>query len=330
MQKDSTKKQPKQPESESTKSGGSNASWEKDPESLVKEPAKKPPDASTPLVKKIRIVYPDMQPIEVSTSSTVAALLLGEHSSAEHMLFEACIKQNVNWFGITGPHILWGLWYIGALIGILVVAKIMPMKCVWASVLMLPLPLTTLLLMSTDLLKCTLYGLDLYIIYILQFALFVDGVYFCKSDQRVVFWVCYLPTLLASGVIDAYPAKYRASFAKQYFGAMLAILIGWNYLMVFKFNAFGSLNKLSNISFILHHVSDQATLGVFYCRHIYVSMFNENCFVMIKSDCITGSHECEIAKEILPSGKEEQKMLFHPKGTMEVLTKHEVQRARTC
>jgi len=252
---------------------------------------------SEPLLT-LRMIYSDMQPIEVRTSHTVAALLLGPGSRAENFMFDNGVKQT------NGVAVLWGLWYFGAILGGLVVAQLLPKSFVWASLLMLPLPIVTVALLSTDLLAEVVYGLDLYIIYILQFALFVDGIFYCNADHRIVFWVCYLPTMVASGLVDAYPAKYRAFFAKLFFSASLVILIIWNCLMYFKWNAFGTTFKLSNISFNLHHVSDQATLGVFYCRHLYVSTFRADYFVMIKSDVLTGHQEIAVHSKKTAEGKD--------------------------
>lgn len=249
---------------------------------------KKVPTDTTRLLK-LRCIYSDMQPMEIKTTHTIAALVLGENSAAENMMFEHGVKKK------HGSIVLWALWYIGAITGVLCVAKVLPMYLVWASVLMLPLPFVVLALSCTDLLVEVFSNLDVYIIYILQFALFVDGIYYCGADKRTVFWVCYLPTMLASGIIDCYPAKYRAFFAKFFFSNMIAILLVWNYLLAFRWNAFGSIYhlKMGSLSFLLHHISDQATLAIFYLRHLFCSFFSEDYYVMIKADVLTGHQECE-------------------------------------
>lgn len=229
-----------------------------------------------------RTIYSDMVPKEIKTSKTVAAMFLGEHSTAESMMFKIGVKNR----GYTD--ILWSLWFIGAIFGLLVVGEAIPAHFVWVSLLMLPLPVITMFLLSVDLLSEIVVSLDLYVIYILQFALFVDGMMYCRADLRRVFWYCYLPTMVVSGLVDAYPAFKRAFFAKLFFGAALAILIIWNCFMAFKWEVFGHVFKMSNLSFMLHHISDTLTLLVFYARHLWCSIYRPNYYVMIKAEVLTG------------------------------------------
>lgn len=232
-----------------------------------------------------REIYSDMVPIEISTKRTVAASFLGEDSSIEALMYEVGVR-NQRMQGV-----LWGMWYIGAITGMLAVAEVVPVTCVWASILMLPLPVVTVLLLSTDLLAEILISMDLYIIYILQFALFVDGIFYCQADLRRIFWYCFCPTMIASGLVDAYSSKYRPLFAKLFFSASICILVSFNCLMIFKWQVFGTAGKLANVSFTLHHASDQLTLFVFYCRHLWCSVFNPEHYVMIKADVLTRRHE---------------------------------------
>jgi hypothetical protein len=229
----------------------------------------------------MRIIYSDMNPKEIRTTHTVAAAFLGVDSSVEHVIFDIGVRERVS----TG--ILWGLWCIGASTGLMVIAGWLPMRLVWFSLLMLPLPVVTLLLLCTDLLKEIARSMDLYIIYILQFALFIDGVAHTHGDLRRIFWICYLPTQIAAGVVDAYPAKYRAFFAKLFYGGALMILVVWNLLLAFKWRAFDNLHELHNFSWLLHHLADQLTLAVFYGRHLYCSIYYEEYFVLIKADVLT-------------------------------------------
>lgn len=241
--------------------------------------------AVTESLVRSREIYSDMIPKGISTRNTVAAMFLGEDSQIEHMMFEAGVR-NQHMQGV-----LWGMWYIGAIIGMLTVAEVAPLGCVWASLLMLPLPAVYGLLLSTDLLGEILISMDLYIIYILQFALFVDGIFYCGADLRRIFWYCFAPTMIASGLVDAYSAKYRPLFAKHFFSASICILVSFNGLMIFKWQVFGSAGKLVNVSFALHHISDQLTLFVFYCRHLWCSIFRPDHYVMIKADVRTRRHE---------------------------------------
>lgn len=232
-----------------------------------------------------REIFSDMTPIEISTKRTVAASFLGEDSSIEALMYEIGVRNSYM------QCVLWGMWYFGAITGMLVVSELLPLSCVWASILMLPLPFVTVLLLSTDLLAQILVSMDLYIIYILQFALFVDGIFYCQADRRRIFWYCFCPTMIASGLVDAYSAKYRPLFAKLFFSASICILVSFNCLMIFKWQVFGSAGKLVNISFALHHISDQLTLFVFYSRHLWCSVFSPEHYVMIKADVRTRRHE---------------------------------------
>merc|ERR1719163_28046 len=54
-----------------------------------------------------------MQPREVRTKHTVAATILGVGSQAEAFAFNFAVK------GKYGPGVLWGLWFFGAVTGLL-------------------------------------------------------------------------------------------------------------------------------------------------------------------------------------------------------------------
>lgn len=244
------------------------------------------PGPSTPLLSdrelRHRVIYCDMSPCDISTRKTVASLLLGEGSKTEEHLFHMGVRSH------HAQGVLWGMWFVGAAIGLFAVADAIPVGFVWASLFMLPLPVVTIMLLSVDLVCQLAASMDMYIIYILQFALLVDGIYYCNADLRRIFWYCYVATLFASGLVDAYPAKYRALFAKLFFSSALCILAIWNFFLVFKWEVFGSHAKLVNISFTLHHLSDQLTLGVFYSRHLFCSILWPDHFVLIKADVRTG------------------------------------------
>jgi hypothetical protein len=271
-------------------------------------------DITMPLIVK-RVMFSDMTPIEIDTQKTVAAFFLGQGSSTEAFFFSLGVKNRI----ATG--VLWTLWYIGAVIGLLSIARVLPEGFIWASVLMVPLPVVMTLLLSVDLLREVLSSMDLYVLFILQFAFFVDGIYYCKADIRRLFWYCYLPSMVASGLVDAYPAKYRAFFAKLFFSAAVCILIAWNCLLIFRWQVFGTKpsQKLTNISFALHHFSDQATVLLFYFRHLYRSVWHPSYFVMIKGEVLTTREKLECSVEIDEDGKErEHHFLPHERRRSEV------------
>lgn len=227
-----------------------------------------------------RFIKTDMKPIQVRTSHTVASLFLGEGSEMEHIMFMAGVKSPV------ATALLWILWGIGAVVGLLVVMGAIPLNFVWVSLLMLPLPVVSIFLLSVDLLK-ELMCIDLLILFTLQFAMFLDGMVYCRGDIRRVFWLCYLPSMIASGVIDAYPCKYRAFFGKLFYTAAVIIVIIWNCLLIFKWEVFGTGSKLQHWAVIVHHGGDQLTVLAFYCRHIWCSIYRPDYFVMITASVCT-------------------------------------------
>jgi len=251
---------------------------------------------TTPLLNhrlNIRTMCSDMLPTEVRTSNTVAALFLGEDSRAEQALFEIGVRSR------GAQKIMWGLWFTGAILGLLVVGEVLPLHLVWVSTLMLPLSLVTTLLFSVDVLRSLCSSLDLYVLLILQFAFFVDGIYYCLADKRCIFWCCYLPTAISSLFVDAYPAKFRGVFAQLFFSVNIGMLVIWNLLLAFKWHIFWTpKGGMMNMSFMLHHVSDQVALGVFYCRHLWVSTFNPEYFVMIHASVCTKHDTVEVSYEI--------------------------------
>lgn len=241
---------------------------------------KEPTMTPTKSLRMPRLIYSDMEPRVVSTKNTITAKIVGEGSSTEATLFGIGVK---NWKNSTT--ILWAMWFLGAVVGMLVVGGLVRRVWVWLSLLMLPLPILTILLLNTDLVYEILCGLDVYVVYILQLAQVIDGIYYCKFDIRWVFWCCYIPTIIASGLLDAYPAKWRSMFEKLWFGAAIAILVWWNILLVFKWRIFETPGVLG---MLIHHISDQATLLIFFGRHLYCSFHHPNHFVMIKAEVLTG------------------------------------------
>jgi len=228
------------------------------------------------------MIYSDMVPREIQTTHTIAACVLGEHSHSEALLYDICVRNTV------ATTILWLMFAAGAFVGILVVAEAIPKSFVWVSLLMLPLPFAAFMLLNADLYKEILSAMDVHVIYILQVALVVDGIYYCGADHRIVFWICYLPSMVTSGLIDAYPAKYRPLFSKAFTGCHIAILLAWNAFLLFKFKVVGdTVGKLKDVSFLVHHVADQATLLLFYFRHLWSALYHPNCFIMIKADVFT-------------------------------------------
>jgi len=239
-----------------------------------------------------RIIYSDMAPQEVRTEFTVASMFLGEGSRIEAKLYQIGVRDQLS------TSIVWGLWFTGCATGLLVVGGMLPLGFIWASTLMLPLALVEILLLSRDLVDRILFGFDVYILLFLQIAMVFDAVVALKGSQKTIFWYCYLPTVFGSAFVDAYPAKYRALFAKIFFSASICVLVCWNFLYFLWYTG-----QKFNLSMIIHHVSDQTTLFVFYIRHIYVSFFRPGHFVLIKGDVCTRRESVQVSKD-LETGKQ--------------------------
>jgi len=240
----------------------------------------------------VRIIYSDMAPQEVKTEFTVASMFLGEGSRIEAKLYQIGVRDQLS------TSIIWGLWFTGCATGLLVVGGMLPLGFIWASTLMLPLALVEILLLSRDLVDRILFGFDVYILLFLQIAMVFDAVVALKGSQKTIFWYCYLPTVFGSAFVDAYPAKYRALFAKIFFSASICVLVCWNFLYFLWYTG-----QKFNLSMIIHHVSDQTTLFVFYIRHIYVSFFRPGHFVLIKGDVCTRRESVQVSKD-LETGKQ--------------------------
>lgn len=229
-----------------------------------------------------RSIYTEMAPYQVSTTRTVASMIFGESSFIESRLYHYVIRDEVS----NGCLML--TWLTGAIVGMLVIGRSIPLNFVWVSLLLIPLPILTMLELSVDLLRKLFVSMDLWILYILCFGLVVDGIYYCRADLRSVFWLSLIPSMFASGVVDAYPAKYRPKFGLFASSMAIILIVCWNLTLIFKWRQFGSMDDLLAVSSILHHTSDQLTLFVFCCRHLWCCIQHPDYLVMIKADVRTG------------------------------------------
>jgi hypothetical protein len=239
-------------------------------------------EATTPLISRRRVIYSAMTWKEVNTHTSFAGLIFNEEIEA--CIYGFCARSHI----FTGA--VWAVWSIGCITGLLVVARVLPLRFVWASLLMLPLPVVILLPMSVDLLREIWCSMGVYIISMLQFALIVDGVYFCHADERKVFWYCLAPFLLSACLVDAYPSKYRSFVGTLFFASAIAILIVWNALLIFRWEVLGDKGQLglAKTSYLLHHASDQLTLVVLYSQNLYAAVFHPDRLTLIKADVVSG------------------------------------------
>lgn len=249
----------------------------------------------------MRIMHPvDDSSSVIRTRRTVASKLFGEGSETEAVLFDIGVRHP------TSTGVLWVLWLIGTCAGLLVLYSVLPPKCVGLSVLMLPLPLVTFLLLSKDLLMELLVEWDYYIINLLQLVMVAHAVHEVQ-DVRSVFWAFCLPTLLVAPLTDAYPAKYRALFVQLYFIGLSTIFVAWLVLLTFQFHRGRT---------VLMHIGDNATLALFYIRPIWSTLKYPDLLVLLK--CGMETHREEVAQTVqdgqLKISKGERRRISLPRG----------------
>lgn len=237
--------------------------------------------------KKMRFIEPVMTPYLVRTEQTVAAGILGVHSEAERMLFYLGVKEKMC------TNALWIAWFLGVAVGLLVLADVLPVAFVYCSFLSLPLPLIAFFLLSTDLVRIILHEMEFYIIMTLQVVLIThafmhfthlghaDGLHEVHAhwDNKCIAIICFIPSMIVSGFLDAYPAKWRAVFEILFYSGSICVFVAWNSMIMF--GEHGSWAPVTS------HIGDNLTLLLFYIRHIWCAVHKPELLVMIKSDVDT-------------------------------------------
>mmetsp|Transcript_2917 Transcript_2917/g.5682 ORF Transcript_2917/g.5682 Transcript_2917/m.5682 type:complete len:410 (-) Transcript_2917:21-1250(-) len=227
----------------------------------------------------IRVIDPVKRSRRVETKRTVAAYLLGEGSKLENTLFKWAVQ---NW---KTSRLLWSLWVSGAIFGLLTLLECIPLELVWFSILMLPLPGFTSLVLSVDLLKEVIEQFEFYLVSILQVALAVGAVIMLQ-DRRAVFWFCYSPTMIIATFIDAYPPRYRSRFSRMFFSAMIGMLIFWTCTLTF------GLIRIRDIHWQLAYLEGRCasmschmmlTLTAFCCKHLFFAIWKPDHLVIIRN-----------------------------------------------
>lgn len=235
----------------------------------------------------MRIIEPVMEPYVVRTEKTIAAIFFGVNSRPERWLFHLGVRDKRCQVS------LFLSWFIGVSIGSLVLADILPPICEIGCLLALPLPLVSWLLLSTDLVVKICHELELWIIYLLQ-AVLVTHAFLALThvrgghgghgwhwDSKIFAILSVIPFMLVGGLLDAYPAKYRATFEILFFSGATYIFVVWNALIVFEHH---SLDPVTS------QIGDNVTLLLFYMRHIWSAIAKPELLGMIKSD-VDSIHE---------------------------------------
>mmetsp|Transcript_79108 Transcript_79108/g.219838 ORF Transcript_79108/g.219838 Transcript_79108/m.219838 type:complete len:337 (+) Transcript_79108:102-1112(+) len=242
---------------------------------------------------KMRIIEPTMHPCVVRTDATMAAMFLGAYSRAEAWLFDLGARQSRS----TG--LLWLLWFLGVSIGLLVLADVLPAVCVGGCSLALPLPAVAFALLSRDLVSKVVLEVEFYIINVLQAVLVTHALMRLTLlveqghwDSKCIAIVCHIPSMLVSGLMDAYPAKYRAVFEILFFTGSIYVLLAWNALIIFKHSSLGPVTS---------QIGDNLTLLLFYLRHIWIAVKSPNALVVVHSSVST-RHEVLNMPEIGQGG----------------------------
>lgn len=225
----------------------------------------------------LRMIDPVKHSRRVDTKKTVASRLLGESSRGEALLFSLAVK---NW---RSSRVLWSLWVTGVICGMLALMEWMPLDLVWCSLLMLPLPTFTVLVLSVDLVNEVLEQFEFYLITILQLSLSCVAVVMLQ-DRRGVFWCCLLPSSFIACFVDAYPPRFRRVFSIYFFSAFQLILIFWGLLLAFSWIHIRDDNL--HFKFLKGRLAPAScsivvTLNAFCLKHLHVAIRKPDHFVLI-------------------------------------------------
>mmetsp|Transcript_114269 Transcript_114269/g.227380 ORF Transcript_114269/g.227380 Transcript_114269/m.227380 type:complete len:650 (-) Transcript_114269:108-2057(-) len=251
---------------------------------------------------RIRSIEAVWVPRRVQTEDTVSGRLFRRDSWCQRVLFYLAIK---GWQ-------LWSMWWIGAVIGILALSNCIPAEYAWVAVLMLPLPIVTFLALSIDLMKEVLLQFEFYLIFGLQVHLLYSVGVIIGWDARLVFWLCYCPSMMVAAFMDAFPSKFRPLFSKMFFSGLGLILASWAIMLTF---GFAHPIRKSTWSFLelegntmSSSLSSVGTLFIFCCRHFFVAWFHPDHFVIIVSEVRTlletvSAEIVEVDGVLQPTGK---------------------------
>lgn len=227
--------------------------------------------------ESIRILEPVKRSRRVETKNTIASTLLGKGSRLENLLFRMAVQK------FWTSRLLWSLWLAGVGLGLSSLIKWIDVNFVWCSVFMLPLPGFTVMVLSMDLVLEVLTQFEYYLITSLQVFLATASAGMLH-DRRIVFWACLMPSMLIATLIDAYPHRYRRIFSVMFFSAMQGMLLFWGAALTFRLVPL--TDSWFDIAYLEGKVasmccSSMVTLSAFCCRHLFVSIWKPDQFVLI-------------------------------------------------
>lgn len=245
-------------------------------------------DRSSPCIEHVqsRVAAPEKGVMLVRTRRTLASVIFGERTRVNRWFRRFMSNSTV-------IYVLFVLWYTGASLGLLALTPFVPRACVWASVLMLPLPLLAFLVLSKDLVGQCLVELEFYIMMALQTVLLICAVALLR-DRRCVFWGCLAPMMGIACLVDAYPARYRAIFAKCYFTGLTVVFVIWNLMLILNWCAWTPrFYRVGHIegSIAACSFTTQSTVLVYFLRHLGCAFLHQDRFVLIRSHMITRIEE---------------------------------------
>jgi len=135
---------------------------------------------------------------------------------------------------------------------------------------MLPLPVCTVLVLCRDLLREVFHTFEWYLIVGMQLYNVFCAMLLLR-DTRALFWIFYLPSVLVSTLVDAYPSHYRTCFERVFFIVNGAVLVAWVVVLSFGFieihSSMWSLAKVSG-TLLQGCVTNVGMLLAFVFRHL--------------------------------------------------------------
>jgi hypothetical protein len=189
------------------------------------------------------------------------------------------------------------LWYAGASIGFLALTPLLPRPCIWVSTLMLPLPFFAGLYLSKDLLMEIISELEFYIVILLEIVVLVCALKLLQDD-RCIFWWCLAPNLAIGAMVDAYPSRFRPTFAKCFFTGQTALIVLWNLALIFKWCTwkaqFYSVGHIKG-SLAACCFTSSVTLLIFFLRHVFFAFVHEDRFIVIRSHVRTCHRDLSVS-----------------------------------
>lgn len=229
----------------------------------------------------VRVIEPVRPVTRVQTEYTLAALVLGIRHRYERFAFSLVVKRSATSFLFVAS------WWTGVMLGMFSLLTAAPSKnLVWFSLLMLPWPCLGFWLLSVDLVKAVAMEFETYLVTALQIYVVVSAKRM-MSDERIVFWICCIPSMIVASLADAYPSRFRRKFSISFFTGMLLIYFSWSLMITF-----GVCEPLHHSRWVFFElegqlasgtVSSLLTLLAFCIRNLYAIIFTPDEFVIICS-----------------------------------------------